>query len=468
MQGEYPWFAECLASIAIHRNTTTPKTSIMSHSLPPIAIVTAGAGGMFCGSCLNDNTLASALTRQGVDVQLIPTYTPIRTDDRDMSIDRVFFGGINVFLEQKSRLWGYVPRPVRKVLDHPQLIRWLTAGRIKTNAKLLGPLTISMLRGEAGRQRSDVAQIVNWLAHEMRPGLVQLTNLLIAGFVPALKKTYNVPVLVCLQGDDIFLNQLPIDYRSRALNEMRRLDQSIDGYLVHSDFYADFMSSFLSVSRGKFHRIPLGIQLDGFAVPPGNRVPESDSKSMVTIGYLARLAPEKGLHLLCEAFCQLMRRPGLPPLRLRVAGWLGPDHQAYADHCFQTVRDAGFGAALEYVGEVDRPGKFRFLQEADLLCVPSPYREPKGIYALEGLAAGLPIVVPDHGAFPEIVRNTGGGRLFTPNNVAALVDCLAELVGSPARRKELGSTGQAGVQQHHSAAAMASAAQSVYRQLLAK
>ena len=75
-----------------------------------IAHISAGAAGMYCGTCIHDNTLATALKRLGVDVALIPTYTPLRTDEQDVSIDRVFYGGINVFLQQKWSLFRHTPR----------------------------------------------------------------------------------------------------------------------------------------------------------------------------------------------------------------------------------------------------------------------------------------------------------------------------------------------------------------------
>src|SRR3954453_20195522 len=81
-----------------------------------VAIITAGGAGMFCGSCMHDNTWARALLDHGVPVTLIPTYTPIRVDEKDMSTAPLFFGGINVYLEARSSLWRKLPRG---------LTRWL-------------------------------------------------------------------------------------------------------------------------------------------------------------------------------------------------------------------------------------------------------------------------------------------------------------------------------------------------------
>ena len=50
-----------------------------------VVYLIAGAGGMYCGSCLRDNRLAATLIKQGRDVVLVPLYTPIRTDEADVS-----------------------------------------------------------------------------------------------------------------------------------------------------------------------------------------------------------------------------------------------------------------------------------------------------------------------------------------------------------------------------------------------
>src|SRR6185436_11285152 len=124
-----------------------------------IAYITAGAGGMFCGSCLHDNTLVAALRELGHDALLIPTYTPIRTDEPDVSQSRVFFGGINVYLQQKVALFRHTPWLLDRLLDAPRLLRWVSRFAMKTSAHDLGDLTISILKGEHGYQRKEVAKL---------------------------------------------------------------------------------------------------------------------------------------------------------------------------------------------------------------------------------------------------------------------------------------------------------------------
>ncbi len=70
-----------------------------------IVYLTAGAGGMFCGSCIHDNALAKELIQLGHECLLVPVYTPIRTDDEDVSADQVFMGGLMSTFNRKCHGW---------------------------------------------------------------------------------------------------------------------------------------------------------------------------------------------------------------------------------------------------------------------------------------------------------------------------------------------------------------------------
>ena len=416
---------------------------------PRIVILTAGAGGMYCGSCLHDNTLASALIKLGIDVQLIPTYTPIRTDEPNVSSPHVLLGGINVYLQQAVPLFRYTPRFLDRWLDHPWLLRWAANRGVKTTAADLGPLTVSMLQGERGNQRKEVRRVCLWL-DQIKPSLINLSNILIGGCVRSLKRELGVPVLVTLQGDDIFLNGLPPRFREQALTEIRRIAEHVDGFITHSRYYADYMARLLSLDRNQIHVVPLGVNLDQLSTG-ALQLPDRPP----TIGYLARLAPEKGLHLICQAFATLRGRPDTANVELRIAGWLGDQHQQYVRDCFSKLRDAGLGDAFAYLGEVDLEGKREFLQNVDILSVPSPYPDPKGIYVLEAFASGVPVVQPRHGAFPELVQSTGGGQLFVPDNVDDLTRVLGELLTNDESRQRLAESARQNVAECHSAEAMA-------------
>ena len=408
-----------------------------------IAYLTSGAAGMFCGSCLNDNALARELLAMGHDVQLVPLYTPIRTDTPDMSEGQVFFGGINVYLQQRTSVFRWLPRWLDRWIDQPWIINLATKLGGKLDYQKLGGLAVSMLRGEQGFQSKEVHRLVDWLAGDAQPEIVIFSNVLTAGCVPELKQRLPVKVFVILQGDDIFLREMKPADLQLALAEIRRLAGHIDAFLAHSLFYADAMAEFLGIDRGKIHVLPLGLHGQEF-VPSGEEPIETEQRPP-TIGYLARLAPEKGLHILADAWTRLRRMRGTEQARLKIAGWMGAQNREYANSIFRAFDKLGLQGEYEYLGEVDRAGKLALLRSIDVLSVPTTYQEPKGLFVLESLAAGVPVVQPAHGAFPEVLEELGGGLLHHPEDSQHLAQRLHELLTNSGLRKELGERGQAAV-----------------------
>ena len=433
-------------------------------SMPTIAYLTAGGAGMFCGSCMRDNTLAAALGKLGCDVQLIPLYTPIRTDEENVSVDRVFFGGINVYLQQNVPLFRHLPGFLVRWLDHPRLIDGVARFGIQTSGHKLGDLALSVLRGEHGNQRGEVVRLVEWLAGHVKPQLVNLSNLLIAGCVPAIKRELKVPVVVTLQGDDLFLEELPQLYQSLARDELLRLAAEVDGFMVFSRYYAQYMADTLRVPLKRFHIVPMGIKVDDYQAL--ERAAEAGRPP--TIGYLARLCQAKGLHLLVDAYLRLRKLPSTEHARLQVAGWLPPADQKFVDAEFAKLRAAGVGADFRYWGVLEREQKLEFLKSIDVLSVPTTYREPKGIFVLEALASGVPVVQPAHGAFPELLAATGGGVLVPPNDPQQLAEALHDLLIDQAARLELARQGRERVLADFDAARMAEATLDVYQRYLVK
>jgi glycosyltransferase involved in cell wall biosynthesis len=412
---------------------------------------------------MHDNTLAAALMRRGCDVTLVPLYTPIRTDEQSVSIDRVFFGGINAYLQQKWSIFRYLPKWMDGWLNSPWLIRKVAGGAVSVDAEVLGELTLSALKGDHGNQAKEVARMLAWLKREAKPDLVNLTNLLIGGFAPVIKEELGVPVLVTLQGDDIFLEHLVEPYRSEVLAEMKRLARQVDGFVVNSEFYADAMAELLEEPREKFHLIPLGLKLSDFEALGRDR---EEGEGEQVIGYLARICPEKGFHVLVDAFIRLREWPDTRGYTLRAGGWLGADDQEYFEAQEEKLRAAGLIDSFEYCGVLDREEKLAFYEGIDVFSVPAIYREPKGLYVLEALASGVPVVQPAHGIFPEMIEQTGGGELVTPGSAAELAEKLGMLLHDGARRRSLGAAGRDGVFERFSADDMARATLDLYALIL--
>lgn len=385
--------------------------------------LTAGAAGMYCGSCMHDNSLARSLMGMGTDMLLVPVYTPIRTDDEDVSQHQVFFGGLNIYLQQKFPWLQRLPAWMDRWLNHPSLIRFATRGAMQIDMKFLGRLTLSMLRGMEGNQRKELARMLDWLQTDFPPSHVMLTNLLIGGCIPELKRRTQARCFVTLQGDDIFVESLPEPYRSQVWDAMRELVPFVDGFVFHSQEYAAKMASRLQIPDRKQLVIPLGVDITDFA----NRT-WSPPTGPLKIGYMARKAPEKGLDLLVEAYCRLRDRVPQQPLELLLAGWEGPQHAEYLQGIRQRLDAAGYRASVSELGDIDRQAKLELFQQIDVLCVPTRYQEPKGLFVLEAAAAGIPYVLPAHGAFPEVDRRLKNGLLFPPEEVDALTNALQAIL----------------------------------------
>jgi glycosyltransferase involved in cell wall biosynthesis len=428
-----------------------------------ILSLTGGAGSMYCGSCLRDNALAAELLARGHDVVLTPVYTPTRTDERNVSQGHVLFGGISVFLEQHASIFRHTPRFLDRLWDAEWVIRMASKRQIKVDAKSLGELTVSMLRGEEGFQRKEIDKMLEWLSRERPFDVVNLPYALLIALAAPMRRALGVPICCTLQGEDLFLDGLGEPYRQQSLDLIRAASVHVDVFLPVSRYYQDYMPDYLGVSRAKMHPLPLGINMDGYT--PRRRARRSDT-DVFTIGYFARVAPEKGLHVLAEAYRRLRKRPGVGRSRLAVAGYLAPEHQPYLASVQARMTDWGLADEFEYRGELDRAGKIAFLQSLDVMSVPATYAEPKGIFLLEAMANGVPVVQPRRGAFPEIVDRTGGGLIVETDDEEALAEGLLTVWRDPARAEALGEAGAAGVREHYSVGRMAEEAEAIYRSLV--
>ncbi|NQT13087.1 MAG: glycosyltransferase family 4 protein [Planctomycetes bacterium] len=420
----------------------------------------AGAGGMYCGTCLQGNTLARALREAGEDVLLVPVYTPPRTDEPSESIDRVVYGGINVYLEQHSALFRHTPRFLDRLLDNPRLLRWATKHGRGVHPERLGALSVSMLRGEEGRQRKELERLVDWLAGDIRPEVVHLSTVMLLGMARRLTEALAVPVVCTLSGEDSFLEKLPEPHYSEARAVLRERSADLAALVAMNHYYADFMAEYLPTPRERIRVIPPGLNLAGH----GTR--EATETRPAAIGYLSRICPEKGLHHLADAFHLLAAREDLPPIRLLAAGYIDDADRTYLDEIESQLADRGLADRFQYVGELDRAGKIEFLQSLSVMSVPTVLPEAKGLPVLEAWANAVPAVLPDHGTFPELVQQTGGGLLCEPNNPAALAETLVKMISDPVLATECGRRAQAAIRERFHAPLMAQRTIDLYRELL--
>jgi len=423
---------------------------------PRVVLLAAGAAGMYCGSCLRDNRLAATLIKQGRDAMLIPLYTPLKTDEPNASTGRVYYGGISVYLDQVSRLFRRLPTWSTRILDARFLLRGIAGLASRTRPDDLGPLTVAVLEGAHGPQRRELDTLVNAL-EELRPDLINLPNLMFVGVAEELRRALGVPVVCTLSGEDIFLDAIPDPHRTRAVELIRQNAIHVNGFVAVTDYFADHAVTHFGLPRDRMHVVPMGIHTDAFAHRP-------DPAGRFTVGYLARVCGEKGLALLVDAMIRL--RDAGRDCAVRAAGYLSAADRAYLNGIVKNCRRAGHADAFSYVGEVSWAEKLAFLETVHALSVPTVYKEAKGFYILEAMAAGVPVIQPRHGSFPELINATGGGLLFEPGSAAELAKAIARLMDDAALRTELGTRGRKAVHGGFTETHMADRTWALYKRMI--
>jgi len=426
-----------------------------------ILSITAGAAGMYCGSCARDNALARQLLDLGHDVTLIPVYTPTRTDEPNVSRPQVLFGGISVYLQQYLRPFRFVPRFLDRLWDAPSVIGAFAGRMVSNDPKLLGELTLSMLQGESGVLKREFEKLLDWIRAEPLPDVINLPNSMLIALAEPLRREVRRPVVCTLQGEELFIEGLVEPYRTKALQFIRRKVSDVDQFLAVSDYCSRFMADYLRIPQSQISVVPLGINMDGYE----RHQPSTSSESPFRIGYFARIAPEKGLHVLAEAYVRF-RRQGGPPATLEAAGYASPAHASYLDRIREILRRSGLEKEFTYHGVVDRNGKLAFLKSLDVLSVPATYDEPKGMFLLEAMACGVPVVQPRRGAFVEIVERTNGGLLVIPDDPDALADAFNRIRQSPQLAIALGESGFRSVREQYSIQVATSRLVNVYEAVL--
>lgn len=414
--------------------------------------ITPGSGDAFyCENCLRDAWLVQALRRLGHDAILAPLYLPVRLDvpppDPAHPIP-IFFGGLNVYLQQHLSLFRHTPRWLDHALDHPALLKQLARFAGATRSADLGAMTLSMLRGEDGRQAKELNRLCAWIKTE-QPDAVWISNALLAGLARCLRQTISAPIFGFLQDEEPWLDGLPEPYRTRAWETLAQRATDFHRWIAVSKTYAGRMTRRLRLDANPPVVVYPGLPFEGFTAPP------LPLPSRPVIGYLGRLCRALGVDLLIEAFLLLRQKPGFETIQLHLAGgWTGDDQPLLRELQLRIQR-AGAAPAVRFTPVLERVERIAFLESVSLICVPARAESSFGLFILESLAAGRPVLLPRQGAFPEVLSATGGGLLFDeliPESIAA---ALADALHQPNHLTALGVAGQSAVSREFTVERMA-------------
>ena len=381
--------------------------------------LTAGTGNFYCGSCLRDNALMRGLRDRGHDAVMVPLYLPVVLDEPSATDGNpIFLSGISVYLGQMFNIPGWLDR----AFSSPALLRFAAGLVGMTSPEQLGESTVAMLQPDAAHR--ELERLLVWLRAQPPPDVICLSNSLLSGLAGPLKKEFRVPIVCTLQGEDSFLEALPEPYRQRSWELLAQRCTAVDHFIAVSKYFADVMAGRLGLAAGRVSVAHPGIAVDEF--PPA-------TAAEPVIGYLARMHPAKGLDTLVEAFL-LVKTPGA---RLRIAGAM-----TGGDKPFVASLREKLGGRADFMPNLDRAAKVEFLRSLAVFSVPATSGEAFGMYILEALAAGVPVVQPRHGAFSEVLAATGGGVLCEPNQPSSLAVELDQLLGNPARARQIGALGR--------------------------
>lgn len=398
---------------------------------------------------MRDNALVKELRALGHDATMLPLYMPLTLDEEDASAGLpVMMGGVNTYLQQKSALFRKTPRWIDKVFDSPAILS--AAGKFAgtTSPKELGDITLSMMQGESGNQIKEIERLADWAKDNTKPDVICLSNALLLGVARRLKADFNVPIVCCFQGEDSFIDALDEPFKTQTWQTMSERAHECDALVSISHYFADLMMERLKLPRDKIQVVYNGINLDGFAPAP-------QPPGQTTLGFFARNCAAKGLHTVVDAFVLLKQRQTLPDLKLRVAGTRANGDEKYVAEQEGKIERAGFTSEAEFLPPLSRDDKIKFLQSLSALSVPATYGEAFGLYLIEAWACGVPVAQPESGAYPELIKETGGGVLCEPNNAESLADAIEKLLVNADAARQMGQHACKMTQRYFSAPVMA-------------
>jgi glycosyltransferase involved in cell wall biosynthesis len=406
--------------------------------------ITPGSGDNFyCENCLRDQALLRTLFSQGHKIMMVPLYLPIRLDSSEMAIDApIFYGGINVYLQQKLGLFRKTPRWLDSLFDNRSLLSKISKKAGMTSSKDLGETTISMLKGENGNQVKELERLIDWITSDMEmPDVVILSNILIGGLAAAMKERLKAPLVCLLQDEEAFVDSLGEPYSSEAWALMQRCSNEIDAFISVSYAYANRIAPRLNLNEKRLHTVYMGIDMKEYQ--QAVTIPAKPA-----IGFLSRMCPQRGLDTLIDAFILLKKKPELKGCQLQVSGGKNQADEPFVRDMKRKLERAGIAGDVQFIPEFLGEGRRQWLKTLSVMCVPEREEAAYGLFALEAQASGVPVVVPKIGIFPEMLELTGGGILVDPNTPEKFAAALTQLLINPDKAFSIGQKGKKGIEEH--------------------
>jgi glycosyltransferase involved in cell wall biosynthesis len=402
-----------------------------------IQIIPGSGGSFYCGNCLRDSKYFNALRAEGHNVTKIPMYLPLFGDEHDISDVPIFYGAIGLYLKQVYPIFRKAPAWVDKLLNSKPMMKLAASMAGSTRAKGLEDMTISMLLGEEGEQKAELDHMVNWIAEHCKPDIIHISNALLLGLARRLKEKIGVPVVCSLQDEDVWIDPMQPQFQKKIWDLMHERAKDVDALVSVSDFFAEKMKQSMELPAEKVQTIHLGVEVNDYTYVSTKEKPRN-------VGYISRMCHENGFDIVVDAFIDLKKKPGFEDLKLIATGGSTGDDTKFLKEQKRKIKENGLSDSFEILPEFEDEAVHDFFKKVSLVSVPVRIGEAFGIYLLESMASGVPVVQPALGAFPEIIELSGGGVTYMPNSPRKLAETWAGLLSNPDKMEQLSRAGYEG------------------------
>jgi len=427
-----------------------------------LQIIPGSGGSFYCGNCLRDDKFHLAMKKQGHQVTKLPMYLPLFSDEHDLNEIPVFYGAISIYLKQLYPIFRHAPAWFDRLLNSSPMMKLAASMAGSTSAKGLEEMTISMLMGEEGKQKDELNRMVSWMAEYLHPDVIHLSNALLLGLAPKLKKEFPNAIIVCsLQDEDVWVDAMKNDFRDKIWNLMSTKSEYVDGFIAVSDFYSKVSIDKMKLPTEKVFTNHLGVDPDEYKYI-------SSAKKNRNIGYISRMCEANGFDIIVDAFILLKKDPAFEDVNLILTGGSTGDDKPVIKQAKQKLRAAGLTNQVEFLEDFDGEGRHEFFAKVKLISVPVRNGEAFGLYLLESMASGVPVVQPKLGAFPEIIEKSNGGVIYENNSPEELATTLKDLLDKEDILAELSTNARKGVEESFNIYTQTNELVNIYSQLLKK
>jgi glycosyltransferase involved in cell wall biosynthesis len=424
-----------------------------------LQIIPGSGGSFYCGNCLRDDKFYLAMKKQGHQVTKLPMYLPLFSDEHDLNEVPVFYGAISIYLKQLYPIFQKAPAWVDKLLNSKPMLKLAASMAGSTSAKGLEEMTISMLMGEEGKQKEELHRMVSWMAEHLQPDVIHLSNALLLGLAPKLREEFPAAVIVCsLQDEDVWVDAMNDTFRDKIWKLMSEKSHAVDGFIAVSDFYAKVSLEKMDIPESKVHTNYLGVE------PTDYRVRAFEEKKR-NIGYISRMCAANGFDIIIDAFILLKQEEEFKDVQLVLTGGSTGDDKGILKESEKKLKNANVWNDVEFHEDFDGSGRHDFFGKVQMISVPVRNGEAFGLYLLESMASGVPVVQPKLGAFPEIVEKSKGGITFDQNNSEALCTALQSLLRNQEKLKQLSLACRNGVENEFNISNQTNNLLNIYNQL---